>query len=252
MHLTWTTITALGAMALTGCFSLPTAREAGISYATVESPWPTTTTCLNSATPTGIAKEVLIGSARTVVIAGGDRPISDVDWTNFSPGLGNTKNSDRHLLFARSCFARSPSKPAACSGTECRDIVDLKDHTWIALSKIEAVDCLPNKDACSGTSVNPGGLLVVVTRKCHELVFEGQVRMLHGPNGERAVMHATADGHPTTAVRLPAGWTLAEETLTEPLVLHPYGGGEACFYNIIRDELQQSYHQIGFSRGTYP
>jgi len=252
MPMTVNTLAALSALTLTSCFSLPTSQEAGVSYATVVSPWPTTTTCLNSPTPTGIAKEVLIGSARTVVIAGGDHPISDADWTNFNPGLGNKKTSDRHLLFTRSCFARSPSKSATCRGMECREIVDLKGHTWIGLSKIEAVDCLPNNDACSGTGAKPGGLLVVVTRKCHELVFEGQVRILHGPKGERAVMHATADGHPTTNVQLPTGWTLVEEMLTEPLVLHPYGGGDACFYNIIRDELQQSYHQIGFTGAKYP
>ncbi len=245
-------ITALLALALGGCAALPTAREANVSFSTVESPWSATTACLNSPTPTGIAKEVLIGASRTVVIAGGPSPISDEAWASFSPGLGNQKNSDRHLLFARSCYARSPSRPASCVGEDCREIVSLGGHTWVALSKIRAADCLPSTAACNGTTPLPGGLLVVVTEKCHELTFEGSVFMLRGPDGQRAVMHATPNGTPTTDVTLPPGWTLTTEVLAAPLVVHPFGGGDRCFYNILRDHRQQSYHQIGFSGATYP
>jgi hypothetical protein len=237
---------------LGACAGLPTAREANVSFSTVESQWPASTVCLNSATPTGIAKEVLIGSTRTVVIAGGPSPISDEAWASFSPGLGNQKNSDRHLLFARSCYARSPSRSASCVGDDCREIVTLGGYSWVALSKIDAADCLPSSSACSGTTPRPGGLLVVVTQKCHELIFEGTAFMLRGPNGERAVMHATPDGRPTTDVTLPAGWTLTMETLASPLVVRPFGGGDRCFYNIIRDHRQQSYHQLSFAGATYP
>lgn len=237
---------------LGGCVRLPTTRDAHISFPTLESSWPSGFTCLNAPTPTGIAKEVLVGSMRTVVIAGGPSPISDEDWATFSPGLGNLKNSDRHVLFKRSCFARSPSRPASCSGDDCRELVELAGHTWVALSAIRAADCLPTAAACDGAAPRPGGLLVVVTEKCHELVFEGTGFMLRGPNGERAVMHATADGHPTTEVTLPEGWTLSKETLESPLVVHPFGGGDRCFYNVIRDHRQQSYHQISFAGSTYP
>ena len=128
----------------------------------------------------------------------------------------------------------------------------LGGHTWVALSKIEAADCVPSASACDGTTPRPGGLLVVVTQKCHELIFEGTVFMLRGPSGERAVMHATADGRPTTDVMLPTGWTLTTETLASPLVVRPFGGGDRCFYNILRDHRQQSYHQIAFAGATYP
>lgn len=37
----------------------------------------------------------------------------------YTPSLGNQKNSDRFLLFSKSCFARSPSKPADCVGEGC-------------------------------------------------------------------------------------------------------------------------------------
>jgi hypothetical protein len=240
------------ALMLVCCVRLPTARDARVSFATDESVWRAQDGCLNKAAPTGFAKEVLMGSTRTVVIAGGPLPISDEDWTGFWPGPGNRKNSDRHLLFTRSCFARSPNRPAGCRGDDCREVVELRGHTWVALSRIEAADCLPTPAACDGTKAQPGSLLVVVTEKCHELVFEGPVFMLHGPRGERAVMHATADGHPTTNVTLPQGWTLTTETLPSPLVVHPFGGGDRCFYNIIRDHLEQSYHQLSFAGPTYP
>ena len=240
------------AVLLGGCARLPTAREANVSFSTVESSWPASTPCLNSPTPSGSAKEVLVGSTRTVIIAGGASPISDEAWTSFSPGFGNQKNSDRHLLFARSCYARSPSRSTSCVGDGCREIVDLGGYTWVELATIEAADCLPSAGACDGTTPRPGGLLAVVIRKCHELVFEGTVFMLRGPSGERAVMHATADGQPTTELTLPEGWTLTIEELTSPLVVHPFGGGDSCFYTILRDHRQQSYHQIAFAAESYP
>jgi len=40
---------------------------------------------------------------------------------------------------------------------------------------------LRRASACDGTTAEPGGLLLVVTRKCHELVFEGEVTFLNGP-----------------------------------------------------------------------
>jgi hypothetical protein len=232
---------------LLGCASIPTSRQAGVSFAHVVSSWPEGTPCLNKTVQHGIAKEVLLGRTMTVAIAAGSQAISDADWVNYSPSFFNRKNSDRHTLFARSCFSRSPSRPVSCVGDACAEYVMMDGHSWVALSKVEAADCLPDASACTDSGAKPGGLFVVTTRKCHELVFEGSVFMLHGPKGERAVMHATSDGHPTTDVVLPAGWSLQEETLTEPLVVHPFGGGDACFYAIIRDEKLQSYHQLSFA-----
>ncbi len=237
---------------LSGCLAIPTSVEAKISYATTPSPWPASVTCLNKPVMDGIAKEVLNGRLRTVVIAGGDKAISDAKWETYTPSLGNQKNSDRHLLFGQSCFSRSPSRPADCTGDACREVIDMDGYTWIGLSKIDAVDCVPSASNCDGTSAKPGGLLFVVTRKCHELTFEGEVIFLSGPAGQKAVMHATADGVPTTDVVLPAGWSLTKETLGAPLVLHPFGGGDACFYNIIRDSKLQSYHQLAYASAAYP
>jgi hypothetical protein len=234
------------------CLSIPTAREANISYSTEPSAWPEAASCLNPPVKEGVAKEVLIGSRREVVIAGGADEISDEAWETYTPSLGNQKNSDRHVLFTTSCFTRSPGVPADCEGEACREIIDLDGYTWIGLSKIVAADCVPSASACDGTNPKEGGLLFIVTEKCHELVFEGDVVYLNGPEGEKAIMHATPDGVPTTDVVLPEGWTLTAETLAEPLTVHPFGGGDQCFYNIIRDSKVQSYHQIAYAGATYP
>lgn len=222
-----------------------------MSYATEVSAWPADVECLNRP-DIKVAKEVLKGNIRTVVIAGGDRPISDDDWADYTPSFGNLKNSDRHLLFGASCFSRSPGTPSDCRGDDCRTVVELDGHTWIGLSKIDAFDCLPADGGCSTSKVEPGHLAFVVTEKCHELRFSDDAIFLRGPDGEVAVMHATADGHPTVTATLPAGWTLTREELDDDLVLHPFGGGDRCFYNIIRDEFQQSYHQIAYAKATYP
>jgi hypothetical protein len=65
-------------------------------------------------------------------------------------------------------------------------------------------------------------------------------------------MHATNDGMPTTDVVLPTGWTLTTQTLASPLTVHPFGGGDRCFYNVIRDSKLQSYHQLSYAGATYP
>jgi hypothetical protein len=235
-----------------GCISIPTAKSAKVSYSTEVSAWPATPTCLNPPVMNGIAKEVLNGRLREVVIAGGSNPISDEKWASYTPSLGSQKNSDRHTLFATSCFSRSPGKPADCRGEACRDVIEQDGFSWLGLSKIDAADCVPSAGACAGTTAKPGGLLFVVTEKCHELVFEGDVIFLRGPAGEKAIMHATSDGVPTTDVVLPSGWTLTKETLTTPLAVHPFGGTDRCFYNIIRDSKLQSYHQLTYAGVTYP
>lgn len=238
--------------ALSGCFRLPSARDAGVHFETRPSDWPTQAACLNPPRQNGIAKEVLLGRERLVVIGAGPQAIPDSAWATYSPGFFNQKNSDRHTLFDTSCFIRSPDAPADCIGEACAQRIQLDGYSWTALSQIEAVDCIPAGGSCNPASVAPGHLAVVVTRKCHELTFTGGVFFLRGPHGERAVMHATANGQPTLDVPLPEGWSLTRESLSAPLVLHPFGGGSACFYNILRDSRGQSYHQFEFAGPTYP
>ena len=233
------------------CVGFDTSEQAGISYATTTIDWPGDTPCINDETPE-VAKEIVIGATRTVVVSGGDNQISDEEWADYSPSFGNTKNSDRNLEFDESCFWRSPSAPRDCTGDECRVIVEQDGYSWIELSQILAADCVPAEAGCQPFSVGNGELAVIVTRKCHEIPFTGDIVELVGPNGERAVLHATADGTPDLSVELPAGWAFEERTLDEELLLHPFGNDDECFYNIIRDAKEQSYHQYVYASGTYP
>jgi hypothetical protein len=246
----WLLAALLGVTA--GCSSLPDSKHAGTRYDTTPSPWPADGACINPQRGALVAKEVLMGRTRTVVIAGGPNPISDQAWATYRPGGANQKNSDRHTMFTRSCFARSPAAPPDCVGESCRRTVESDGHTWVELSRIEAVDCLPAEGRCDPASIRPGQLAIIVTYKCHEMVFEGRAFLLQGPRGEEAVMHATADGQPTTDVALPPGWSLRETVLAKPLVIHPFGGAGACYYNILRDAKAQSFHQIRYAGPSYP
>ncbi len=237
---------------LVACVSIPSIEAAGVSYPTTPIAWPDDPACINGETP-GMAKEVVVGATRTVVVAGGDNPISDAAWEDFSPGLGNIKNANRNLTFEDSCFWRSPGSAASCAGDSCKRQVEIKGYTWVELSEIVAMDCIPAGTAHCGTEGVPeGALTITVTRKCHELVFEGDVWFLNGPSGERAVMHATEDAEPSGDVSLPDGWALERTTLTEPLVLHPFGAEGDCYYNILRDHRVQAYHQFAYAGASFP
>ena len=213
---------------LVACFPLRSSVDAGVSYRTISVAWPQDTRCLNDENPE-TAKEIVIGDTLIVAVAGGDNPIPDSVWEDFSPGWGNRKNSTRNLQFDDSCFARSPWADEDCEGEDCASIVEVKDYTWIELSQILAVDCLPGGGACNPQSLQPGELAMIVTRKCHRLTFVGEQIFLVGPQGEEAVLHASAgSAAPTTDVELPDGWSLERRTLDEPLTIHPFGGEGAC------------------------
>jgi len=247
-------MTLLVLLALLGggaCFGFPSSEEAGVSYATSPIDWPENAPCLNEETPE-LAKEIIIGSTSTVVVSGGDNEISDEAWERYWPSLGNQKNSNRNLEFKESCFWRSPSSPRDCEGGECQVIVEADGYTWVELAQITAADCVPAEAGCQPFSVGSGELAFIVTKKCHEVVFRDKVIELVGPGGERAVMHATADGTPDLSVALPAGWSFEEHSLADPLVLHPFGTGDECFYNIIRDAKEQAYHQYEYAGAFYP
>jgi len=247
----WALTTCLVGMSA-GCLPFETSCDASVSYATTSDPWGEDTGCVNDGDET-VAHELLNTETFMVVAGGGDDPISDSEWDAFTPDSPWTKNVRRNLLFTDSCFAQSPWAPADCEGDQCIDVVEVQGHTWIELSQILSVDCIPSGRACNPNEVGGGGLAFIVTRKCHALTFEGDVYFLSGPDGERAVMHAFGDeGAASMDVRLPDGWSLSSETLEEPLVVYPFGGEGECYYNIIRDELQQSYHQIAYGGHAYP
>ena len=91
----------------------------------------------------------------------------------------------------------------------------------------------------SGERVDPGAISVTVASKCHQIIFTGEIHDLADPEGNRYVMHATVTGTPNLDVALPDGWTLEYVVIDEPLEVLPFGGGDNCFHNVLRDNLAQ-------------
>ncbi|NJL95009.1 MAG: hypothetical protein HC915_15445 [Anaerolineae bacterium] len=230
--------------------------ELEISYATTQTEMPAGATCAGGSEESpGIAKEILNLETDDIFVAGGSNPMPDAMWEDYRFRLPYLKNSTRNLLFTESCFFRSPDAVVDCQGDNCFTITEIvEDHTWLKLTTIAGQGCYPNADGCNLDDVEPGYISITTIAKCHRLVFEGPTLYeLADGRGNRYVMHATATGTPDiTGPQLPEGWTLTAREISEPLVLLPFGGGDHCYYNVVRDNLVQSYHQIAYADEVYP
>ncbi|MFZ4814937.1 MAG: hypothetical protein ACOYL5_10395 [Phototrophicaceae bacterium] len=225
-----------------------------ISYATVQTNMPENAACAGgSGESTGIAKEIINLDTNFIYVAGGDQAMPDDVWADYNFRLPILQNSTRNLMFQGSCFFRSPGASATCTGEDCFIMEEINGYNWLALTLVEGQSCFPDAAGCSGDVVNPGYVSITTIAKCHRLVWEGPVIYeLTDAEGNLYVMHATATGTPDLNPTLPDGWSLAERTLSEPLVLLPFGGGDECHYNVLRDNLLQSYHQYTYAAAQYP
>lgn len=233
--------------------SLPTIAGAGVSFRTVASGGPVKGACLVKDSGGDVARE-LISLKRLIVVAGVGPTAMPLDkWATFKPSTPWLKNLTRNLMYDEDCFYRSPDAPASCIGAACAITVDIAGYSWTELSAVVARDCVPSPDAgCAGSSPKPGALTLTVTRKCHRIVYSSAIYDLSDPAGNRYVMHANATGKPDLNASLPQGWTLQRKTLDAPLVVLPFGGGDSCYHNILRDNLGQGYHQYVFAKPTFP
>lgn len=237
--------------------SAPKALE--ISYVTVQTPMPTGASCVGrdaegEAESPGIAKEILNLATDDIYIAARPNPMPDDVWAGYRFQLPLLKNSTRNLLFQGSCFFRSPDVAADCRGDACFTLETLVDYSWLKLTTVMGNTCYPDTAGCKGDQVAPGYVSINTIAKCHRMVFDGPaIYELVDGQGNRYVMHATATGVPdVTGPTLPPGWTLTERLLDTPLVLLPFGGGDACYYNVVRDNLVQAYHQFAYAGDRYP
>jgi hypothetical protein len=238
---------------LAGCSGQTGPSDPNFTFATAPSPRPEGSACIGRAGAT-IAKELINIRTFDIVLGGGANPMPDDVWADFRPRLPWMKNSTRFLLFDDSCFFRSPGAPATCVGDDCTIFVEEFAHTWLLLTRLVNVACLPDPSGCSGDAVAPGFVSVSTIDKCQQLTFNGPtIYELSDPAGNRFVMHATATGTPdVTGPQLPLGWQLQALTIAEPLVIEPVGGGANCYYNIVRDKLVQSYHQYVYAEPQWP
>jgi hypothetical protein len=233
--------------------TIPTSEEAGVSFQTTPSHRPEGSSCLNEAGEAGLAKELVNISSKVVVVNGDHNPMPDEEWNDYNPRLPWLKNINRNTMFSNHCFYRSPGIPADCQGDGCRTIQEIAGHTWIELSIIEAQDCISTGDAqCTSDTVDPSAILVTVTQKCHQIIFEEEIYQLRDPAGNLYVMHASDTMTPDLNPTLPDGWTLSVVTLDDPLEVLPFGGSDECYYNVLRDNLGQGYHQYFFVDEQYP
>lgn len=225
-----------------------------ISYSTEQTLMPEGASCAGgSDESTGVAKEIFDLETDYIYVAGGTNAMPDDVWADYRFGLPILKNSTRNLLFNGSCFFRSPDVPATCSGDDCFSIVELVGYTWLNLTQVVGQSCFPDASGCSGDVVEAGYLSINTIAKCHHIVYDGPtIYELSDGQGNLYVMHATDDGTPTLDPELPDGWTITERQIDEPLVLQPFGGGTDCYYNVVRDNLVQSYHQYQYAGDIYP
>ena len=237
--------------------SLRALPELTMSYSTEQSSLPEPLTCLGEGGEGGegsrLAKEILDAETKIVYLAGGGDAMPDSLWANHDFQIPYVQNTNRNTLFDDSCFYRSPGQPADCQGGDCYVIADILDYDWIALSEIVGVSCYPAA-GCDGNRASAGYVSITTIAKCHQLVFAGPlVYELDDGAGNLSIMHATETGTPDLdTVELPAGWQVTARSIDEPLELLPFGGGDACLYNIIRDNLEQTYHQYVYAGAEYP
>lgn len=226
-----------------------------ISYATVQTAMPEGASCIGDGEESpGIAKEFINLESDDIYVAGGANAMPDAEWTNYSFRFPLFKNSTRNLLFQGSCFFRSPDVAATCVGDACFTMEEIVGYDWLKLTTIIGNSCYPDASGCSLDVVNPGYISINTIAKCHRLVFDApRIYELADGNGNVYVMHATGTGTPDlSGPTLPEGFTLTERTITDPLVVLPFGGGDNCYFNVVRDNLVQSYHQIAYAGDRYP
>lgn len=202
-------------------------------------------TCINSE-GSGEAAELQNLLTNDAVVAGGENPISTEEFESYVPPLPWIVNSSvRSVLFVDSCIFRSPSAPSDC-GQDCAVYQEVSGYTWLDLAHVACEACSPENGTCpSTTPPDPGSVTVRRIRKCQTMTFVNELYLATDVYGNEYAMHATPDGaQPSLSAVLPDGWTLGVEAIDAPFVIEPRG--DDCSYTLLRDNLDQGYHQITF------
>jgi len=151
-------------------------------------------------------------------------------------------------------------------GDDCMEITNVKvlnDTTWGSLAINECAAYYPDNstDVILGPAPE-GQVLVAVINKCQNMTFtEEQAWILTDEWNNNYIMHAsgsnTTDGvdEAATSAVFPAGWSVAQVALSpNPFTIWPNMQADTgeCFYTIIRDSADNSYHGIGCGGPQYP
>jgi hypothetical protein len=225
---------------------LKSAKEVGLHFSTEKSKLPDTLLWKKI----GFAKELINLKEKVVVISGGEKPIPLEKWKDYHPSFPYTKNIDRHLLFQKTAFYRSPNSELNCKDRSCIKLREINHYTWVEFAKPICIDFVGGETDI--LKPEEGHLVIKTIQKCQSLLFTDSIFQLTDNNGNYYVMHATETRKPSTSVILPMGWSLQKIFLNEPLIISPFGGGNECYFNIIGDHLGQGYHQYIFKDAFYP
>jgi len=235
----------IAVVVLSSC-GIKTAQQVGLHFSTEQSALPDSLIWRNI----GFAKELINQKERLVVISGGSNPIPLDEWDQFNVAFPYQKNIDRHLLFEQTAFYRSPNTAVNCKEADCIRERTYKEYTWIEMAQPICVDFIGGKTDMLKPA--KGHLVVKTIQKCQAVWFTDHIFQLTDNKGNYYAMHATENGLPDTNVVLPSGWEIKKVVLQDPLIIAPFGGGNACYFNIVGDHLGQGYHQYIFSNSIYP
>jgi len=232
----------------TACINIAELEDTGLSYSTIESNYPDTTDIVWE--EIGFAKEIINISEQFVFLSRGDNPIPANEWDDFKLTFPWFKNIDRNLMFDKTYFYRSIGRPVDCE--YCEVVIEQKGYTWTKLAEIIGVSYVPKGVVDDGPG--PGHLFIQTINKCQLVYFDAgrTVYDLADNQGNVYIMHATETGNPTAEVELPEGWSISTRVLSEAFILAPFGGGDDCYFNIVRDHLGQGYHQYKYSSLKFP
>ena len=196
-----------------------------------------------------------------VYVASEDDPMSFEEFQSTPSQVGKWKlNSPRNLQFQANCFFKSPTAPVDCTDdcVEIERIKALNDTTWAALALNVCVGYFPSGD----TNVElgappPGQIFVSPISKCQNMTFAaGKQYLLTDQFDNTYIMHASAANSSegvadaVSEAVLPEGWSIEEATLGSDLTIYPQMTDDgSCYYTIVRDSADNSYHMIGCSSG---
>lgn len=239
-------VLAILAIFLFNSCGLKTAEQVGLQFSTEKSKLPDTLDWKEI----GFAKELINQKEKIVIISGGTNPLPLDKWDDFKPSYPYQKNIDRHLLFQKTAFYRSPNTDVNCKTPDCIKERKYKKYTWVEMAKPICVDYVGGKTDM--LKPEKEHLVIKTIQKCQTVMFSDSIFQLTDNKGNYYVMHATETGNPDTTISLPSGWTLKKVILNDTLIISPFGGGNECFYNIVGDNLGQGYHQYIFADKLYP
>lgn len=208
------------------------------------------------------ALEVQDITTTMIYAAAGDNKMTYGEFSTYPPQVGIwSLNTPRNLQFQENCFFKSPTTPMSCSAEDCivnKAIKALNDTTWGELALNVCAGYFPSGDTNITLGPSPEGqILVAPISKCQNMTFNGPTEwVLTDEFGNDYIMHASGanttegvDEAAKTAV-FPEGWSVKQVDLDEPFTIFPDMDDEGnCYYTVVRDSSDNSYHMIGCSPG---